>query len=158
MRTNGGNPPSGEEMYAILRRQVLDLSPDQLGVDATILALLAETGYAEAVATLVAVVDGTTSLYFSNGGGVIGAGTHEAVRVAAERLLELAAAELDQLSPVDEPGLPAVGRTQFVAVTPMGLLAAQADESDLAERRHELSPLFYATHDVITQVRLVEGG
>ncbi len=41
-----------------------------------------ETGYREAVATLVGVVDGTSSLYFSNGGGFIGAGSHAAVAEA----------------------------------------------------------------------------
>jgi hypothetical protein len=49
-------------------------------VDAPILALLMETGYPEAVATLVAVADGTSSLYFSNGGGFIGVGTPAGVR------------------------------------------------------------------------------
>src|SRR6185503_9039174 len=38
--------------------------------------ILMETGYETAVATLVCFVTGDTSLYFSNGGGVIGAGKH----------------------------------------------------------------------------------
>jgi hypothetical protein len=48
--------------------------------------------------------------------------------------------------------------TQFVAVTPEGLRGAVAPEEELGEGRHELSPLFYAGQDVITQIRLSEGG
>jgi hypothetical protein len=43
---------------------------------------------------------------------------------------------------------------QFVAVTTGGLLAAVAAAGELGERHHALSPLFYAGHGVITQIRL----
>jgi hypothetical protein len=49
-----------------------------------------------------------------------------------------------------------VEETQFVAVTPDGLLSAVAPEDELGNGGHVLSPLFYVGHDVITQVRLVE--
>lgn len=149
------------EVYSGLRQQVLRLTPDQLGDEfaaAPILALLMETGYPEAVATLVAVADGTTSLYFSNGGGMIGAGTHAAVAEASGRLLEAGREFLPQLSATTDPGLPAEGETQFVAVTREGLRGAIAAEDDLGEGEHPLSPLFYAGQDVITQIRLVEDG
>ena len=116
-----------------------------------------ETGYPEAVATLVAVADGTTSLYFSNGGGVIGAGEHAAVAEAGRRWLETGGEFLDRLSPVTDPALPAESETQFVAVTPGGLRWELAREDDLGEGEHPLSPLFYAGQDVITQIRLAGG-
>ncbi len=74
---------SPQQMYAELRTQVLRLTPADLGDDAReapVLALVMETGYPEGVATLVCVVDGSTNLYFSNGGGVIGAGERREVR------------------------------------------------------------------------------
>lgn len=37
--------------------------------------------------SLVAVAEGSTSLYFSNGGGIIGGGEHERVRAANRKLL-----------------------------------------------------------------------
>jgi hypothetical protein len=149
------------QVYAGLRRQVIDLQADQLGgefAEAPILALLMETGYEKAVATLVAVADGTTSLYFSTGGGIIGAGAHESVAKVSHRWLEAGATFLEQLEPVADPPLPAPGQTQFVAVTNDGLRAAVAPEEDLGRNRHALSPLFYAAEGVITQVRLIEGG
>jgi hypothetical protein len=154
--------PAAAEVYTGLRRQVLDLSRDQLGdgtlADAPITALLMETGYPEAVVTLVGVADGTSSLYFSNGGGVIGAGEHSAVAEATRRWLEAGSEFLSHLSVVTDPPLPDEGLTQFVAVTDEGLRSARALEEELGNGEHALSPLFYAGHDVITQIRLVEGG
>jgi hypothetical protein len=159
-RATERTPPA--DVYADLRQQVLGLTPDQLGngasADAPILALLMETGYPEAVATLVAVVDGTTSLYFSNGGGLIGAGTHAAVAEASRRWLETGQEFLPQLSVTENPPLPTEGLTQFVAITPESLRGVVAPEEELGEGRHDLSPLFYAAQDVITQIRLTQGG
>jgi hypothetical protein len=149
------------DVYQDLRRQVLHLTPERLGdafAGAPILALLMETGYPEAVATLVGVADGTSSLYFSNGGGVIGAGSHAAVAEASRRWLEAGGTFLPELSQVTDPPLPDVGMTQFVAVTGGGLRGAVAPEDDLGEGRHGLSPFFHAAQDVITQIRLAEGG
>ena len=116
-----------------------------------------ETAYPEAVATLVGLADGTTSMYFSNGGGVIGAGAHPQVAAATERWLEVGAASLGELAPAEgEIRLPADARTQFVAVTPAGRLWAVAVEDELGAGAHELSQLFYAGHEVITSIRLVE--
>ena len=161
MRFFGRTPerPPPADVYDGLRRQVLELTPEQLGVaDAEILALLMETGYPEAVATLVAVADGTTSLYFSNGGGVIGAGAHESVAAASRRWLELASTLLPQLATVTETPLPAEGETQFVAVVRDELRGVVATEAELGSGDHALSPLFFAGHDVITQLRLAGGG
>ena len=161
-RKREAEPPPPAEVYTDLRQQVLGLTPDQLeGItvdDAEVFALLMETGYPEAVATLVVVADGTSSLYFSNGGGFIGAGTHAAVADASRRLLLKGHEYLPRLSSVTDPPPPAEGRTQFVVVTRDGLRGAVAPEAELGEGEHSLSPLFYAGHDVIMQIRLVEGG
>ena len=149
------------EVYEGLRQQVLRLTPDQIGdafAGAPILALLMETGYPNAVATLVGVADGTSSLYFSNGGGFVGAGTHAAVADANRRWLEAGRMFLPELHEVADPPLPDVGMTQFVAVTPQGLRAVVAAEDDLGKGRHPLSSFFYAAQDVITQIRLTQSG
>jgi hypothetical protein len=158
-RVTEQQPPA--EVYVGLRRQLLRLTPDQLGdgafADAPILALLMETGYPEAVATVAAVVDGSSSLYFSNGGGFIGAGTHAAVAEASRRWLERGREFLPELPVITDPPPPAEGMTQFVAVTREGLHGVVAVEEELGEGRHGLSPLFYAGQDVITQIRLTQG-
>lgn len=151
-------PPA--EVYSRLRSQVLELTPDQLGdsvsVDAPILALLMETAHPEAVATLIAVADGSSSLYFSNGGGFIGAGAHASVAEATRRWLEAGRAHLSELPAIVDPALPDEGMTQLVAVTAEGLHGVTAPEEELGEGRHGLSPLFQSGQDVITQIRLVQ--
>lgn len=115
--------------------------------------VIMETGYPEAVATLVVLGDGTTSLYFSNGGGIIGAGEHEVVRAAGEVLLSSAEEYLDDFTVVTATPLPEVGQVRFYLRTFTGTLRAEAHEEDLGESRHKLSPVFHAAHSVIAAVR-----
>src|SRR5579871_47569 len=151
--------PEGQsqaDVYDGLRQRVLQLTADQLGdafAEAPILALLMETGHPRAVATLAGVVDGSVSLYFSNGGGSIGAGTHAAVADANARWLDAGVSVLSQLQDVEDPAPPDVGVTQFVVVTRTGLRGASAPERELGEGRHALSAFFYSAQDVITQIR-----
>lgn len=150
--------PSGyalADVYRGLREQALGLgkSPSFAPGD-ELAAVLMETGYPGAAVSLVAVADGTTSLYFSNGGGVIGAGTHEAVRAVAARFLAAAAAVGDGLEPAGGASpLPALGRVRFYLVGAGGVRTAEAAEQDLGYHRHPLSPLFHLGHEVIAAIR-----
>jgi hypothetical protein len=78
------------------------------------------------------------------------------VAEASRSWLEVGNTFLPALSDVTEPPLPDVGATQLLAVTPDGLRGAVAPEDDLGGNRHELSPLFHAAHEVITQIRLTQ--
>ena len=147
-----------EEAVRALREQVFRVEPQELGLTPTtarphVWGVLMETGYPEAVVTLVAIADGTTSLYFSNGGGILGAGEHESVRAASEMLLEVAEAHLGSFSAAATPKIPQVGRVRFHVRTFAGTLTAEAGEEDLGEDRHVLSPVFYAAHEVIGAIR-----
>ena len=149
-------PPA--EAYTRLREQILGLTAEQLNdayADAPLLALAMDMGYPEGAATLIGVVDGASSLYFSNGGGIIGAGEHATVAEANRRLLEAGRGLLHELAAISSAPLPEEGMTQFVAVTPGGLRGASAPEQELGGGGHALSPLFYAAQDVITQIRLL---
>ena len=149
------------EIYRDLRGRALALTRELLDPETAsegrVLALLMETGYPEAVATLVGLADGTTSMYFSNGGGIIGAGQHDEVAARTKRWLELADEILAELP--ETPGdvqLPDEGVTQFVAVTEAGRRAARAPDDVLGGGGHPLSSLFYAGHAVITAIRVAE--
>ena len=146
------------DIYSDMRKQVLTLTPDQLGLpkEQQVIAILMETGYPEAVATLVAIADGSTSLYFSNGGGIIGAGEHEGPQKSAKALVTLANSYLADLKLSKETPLPKTGRTTFFVVTRHGTLTGDFKEEDLGEGREKLSPLFHAAHDLIAQIRTVD--
>jgi hypothetical protein len=141
-----------------LREQALSIGSADVGVTpsaalAQVWGVLMETGYKTAVASLVVFADGTTSLYFSSGGGVIGAGEHARVRAASDALLTSAEAHVAQFAPVAETPLPAPGRVRFHVRTYNGIVAAEADEQDLGFGEHPLSPVFRAGHGVITELR-----
>lgn len=145
-------------IYEDLRKQVLSLKAEQLQTkaDQEVLGILMETGYPEAVATLVAIADGSASLYFSNGGGIIGAGQNAKPNEAAKQFVAKASPFLKRLTPSNSFPLPANGCTRFYVVTTKGVLTAEANENELGEGNHELSPLFYAGQTLITEVRLSE--
>ncbi|HEX5832139.1 MAG TPA: hypothetical protein VFY16_14245 [Gemmatimonadaceae bacterium] len=115
--------------------------------------VLMETGYPEGVATLVCLADGATSLYFSNGGGVIGAGEHQRVRDAATRFIAMADACVAELEPTTTHPFPKAGRVRFYARTFHGLRTAEASEDELGAQPHPLSPVFLAGHAVVSAIR-----
>lgn len=146
------------EVYDGLRGRVLGLTPEELGVDphqTPILAALMELGYPEAVASLVAVADGSASLYFSNGGGTIGAGEHDSVARAARSFLEVAGNFAEQMEEVELALLPARGEVRFHLVSGTGIVSAEALEDVIKEGEHPLLPLFDRGHALIAAIREV---
>lgn len=112
-----------------------------------------DSTYPEATATLVAIADGTTSLYLSRGGGIIGGGAHGKVAQQAAQLLNVAEGHLDGLVDSGERGLPGSGRVRLTALTYEGQRSAEAAEDDLGHGRHPLSEVFHAAHAVISELR-----
>lgn len=153
-------PRKVAEIYTELRDQALSIQADQLGLspDAAnpVFGILMETGYKDAVVTVSAMGEGSVSLYFSNGGGIIGLGEHEGPRQAGLELLSVANKFLSHLKPTKEFPLPKTGYTTFYALTAKGVLTANAKEDDLGNGRLPLSPLFLKAHEVITQARIAD--
>jgi hypothetical protein len=152
--------PTLAEIYIGLRGQVLGLPAVEvagLPEERQLLAAVMDMAVGDAVATLVGVADGSTSMYFSTGGGVIGAGQHEAVRTATERWLEACITSAEPFAPVIDPPLPEPGTIQLILVTRVGLAHALAREEEVGPE-HPLWPVYAAAQEVITQIRLVEGG
>jgi hypothetical protein len=100
-----------------------------------VFGILMETGYPKAAATLAVFAEGSTSLYFSSGGGIIGAGQHESVRKTHGRFFAEAEAYRRAFTPATDTPLPAVGRVRFYLRTFGGTLTAEAPEEDLVHMR-----------------------
>jgi len=117
------------DIYREMRDRVLALDPASIGLIQSgpnqVWGALMETGHPEAVSTLVVLGDGTVSLYFSNGGGIIGLGQHEGPRVRPPHPV----AALRQGTGRDHPG--ATGEREAGTVAQSGRLAAHL-EHDLA--------------------------
>lgn len=95
-------------------------------------AALMEIGLEGRTATLVAIADGSTSLYLSNGGGVIGAGEHASVREAASAFLRSASDHSDKLEATTDQPLPAAGSVRFYVNNGGSLRTAEAEEEEPA--------------------------
>jgi hypothetical protein len=106
---------------------------------------------------VVALADGTTSLYTSGGGGVIGAGAHERVASASARLLRLIEGELGRFEPTEDLDPPAADQTRFLALTYDGPMAAGGGSETLGAGSDPLSPIFSAGHMLIAELRNMPG-
>ena len=146
------------EVIRRLREQAFQLSAADLELSPTpsrphVWGAIMELGYPTGIATLLSFAEGTTSLYFGNGGGVVGAGEHESVRAAAEVFLDAVEAHRAGLNAVEETPTPRIGRVRFYARTFGGTLGAEATEDQLRQKLHPLSPVFFAGHAVISAIR-----
>ena len=121
------------------------------------LGVVMDMGYDTAVVSVVGLADGTTSMYISNGGGMIGVGENPDAAAASKRWVEVAEAALPGAR--RERRRPAARRTERSASTssrPGRRFSGEAPESELAEGTHPLSALYAAGQDVITQIRIVD--
>src|SRR5262249_6874195 len=154
-----GRPVTPRDAFTDLRHQALHGSRETLGLPVPASptepwGVLMETAFPKATVTVVAFADGSASIYLSTGGGFIGGGGHDPIRRPAVAMVQSARPLQPQTTLTSTFPLPTPGQVTFYLRTDAGVFSAQAPERDLGERRHPLSPLFYAGQGVITQYRL----
>ena len=134
------------DIYKVLRKQALTLGISEIGLkpdkSKPVYGVLMETGYDDAVVTLSAIGDGSVSLYFSNGGGIIGIGEHKKPREACFSLLSLANELTSPLKITNKFPLPKKGYTTFYFLTSDGVLVSNAKENSLLSIMLSLSSSF----------------
>jgi hypothetical protein len=113
-----------------------------------------ETGYQMGTATLVCLADGTTSLYYSTGGGMLGSGEYSPVAEASKALIMQAESHLQDMVSNNVFPLPKIGRVRFIILTYTGLFTGEAAEEALERGNHRLSPLFLKAHEALEQLRV----
>jgi hypothetical protein len=113
-----------------------------------------ETGYPVGTATLFCLVDGTTSLYYSTGGGMLGSAEYTPVAEAAKALVTQAESLLSQLTIDGEFPLPQVGQVRFYCFTYTDIYSTQAAELTLKSGDHPLSAFYVLAHESLNQLRL----
>lgn len=147
------------ESYIHLRSMILNTNSKDIGIEPSetnpnVWGVLMEFQVSGTVVTLVSLADGTTSLYFSNGNGMIGAGQHAEVAKASKNFVALAESYYTQVEQTTEFSLPLPGRVKFYFLAFPGIYAAEKDQDRLVKQEDRFSTLFYAGNDVITQIRL----
>lgn len=118
-------------------------------------AALFELGMSGGTATIVCVADGTTSMYFSSGGGTLGVGEYDAVRRAATAYLAEIATAVPNFEPVDDVVPPGEGLVQMVAVTDDGLKMVRMPFELAQNPAFPGHPMWTTGQEVVTQIRLV---
>lgn len=109
------------------------------------------------VATVVAVSDGSASIYYSSGGGSIGGGyARPAIRDAALHAVSIASKFVDGMQLTNNFPLPEGGGVIFYIVTERGVFMARASVDLLSTNRHPLSELGNDMQTIITEYRMLE--
>jgi len=143
-----------------LREMLLASKPSDYGIVPStelpnVWAALMEMPVGRATASLVAVADGATSMYFSTGGGIIGGHAHESVRAANRALLAAIEKLLAGFVVKDAPVAVLPGAVSFAVLTHDGLRVARDTEERLKTKKSPLWPVFFLGHAVITELRKV---
>lgn len=159
--TNMSNASDTSDAIEGLRSMVFNLSPDEIGLTREnfkypVWGMVMETGFEEGSFSLVTLADGTTSLYFSTGGGTLGAGEHESVRDAVGHYLTGAQYFYDKAITTEEYPRPVNGEVIFYFLTFGGVSAYSAQEQKLGNGNDDLSDLFHAAHGVLSEIREIQ--
>jgi len=103
-----------------------------------------------ATVTLAAFSDGAVSLYFSTGGGVIGAGA----RGPASQFHALLSQQADQLTPTTDLSLPRDGEVIFWLAQPaITSTSGPVSLAAIADANHRLAAAHIAAQATITAIR-----
>jgi hypothetical protein len=156
-----GQRPEVAEVYRGLRDTVLSLDPSSVGIHHTpdtpnVWGLVMDWTVDEAVATVVSLADGTTSLYLSTGGGSIGAGEHPAAAAASVRALRISEGMVDDVPPATSSPLPVRGRTALTLLTFSGLRRFEDTHVAFENGTSKLSPVADAMQEVINEIRTAQ--
>jgi tetratricopeptide (TPR) repeat protein len=147
--------------YSRMRLGALTITREQAGLptpppDSPLWAVLMETGHPRLTETLVLVCDGTSSVYVSNGQGVIGGQGYENVRKANAEFIRLANRDRQHFQAAEASPIPEAGYTFFYARTDAGLLFYGGTQDSLIDSQHALAGLFQAGQEALTQLHIID--
>lgn len=111
-------------------------------------------GVPNGTATVLAMSDGSASVYLSSGGGYLGGIGQEPIRKAAQRAVDAARELQSKMSPAAGYPLPDQGQVVFYVLTDSGVLTASTTQQMLSTHQDPFSKLGDSMQNVITQYRL----
>jgi hypothetical protein len=117
-----------------------------------------ETAFPDVVASLVALLDGSVSLYVSDGSGCIGCGAHRDVQRVAADLLQVAERVLPETIAATEHALPTTNHVRLFLLTDAGWRMTQTT-LDLAQRSDTpVGLIYFAGQRLVQTVERVGSG
>lgn len=162
-------PLDPAKMSATLRASVLAMGPEDIGLSRepspdpsmdhpTVWGVVMELAEGEVVVSLVALADGSVSIYLSDGSGVIGCGLHPDVRASAAKLLDIAQPAIELCTPTSVYPMPSHNQVYVYLLTRDGVRMGQAARAELDEGEVRLAEIYYAGHGLISTVELLGAG
>ena len=150
--------PEPAQPYIQLRQRILSLKPAELGLAPSaaspdVWGVMVELGYEEGFATLVSLADGTTSLHYSTGGGLLGRADYAPLAEASRALVIAAQKYIHQMPITTDFSLPEAGHVRFLLLAYTGIFATDASEKSLVSGDHPLATLFQRTQEILGQLR-----
>jgi hypothetical protein len=154
----GNYPAEPDQNFLQLRQRIIHLDPVVLGLNRSstlpaVWGVLMEIGYEVGTASLFSLADGTTSLYYSTGGGILGSPDFSPLAQASKALVLEAQKVYTQMSPVQDVSLPSIGQVRLTCLTFTGRLTAEIPEKILAAGSHPLSKIFALGRETLSQLR-----
>ena len=158
--TTNAKAASAGNIAVALRERVLNLSRADIEIPSSqqgVWGVVVETAHPDTVASLVALIDGSVSLYVSDGNGCVGCGAQREVRAAGAELLKLANNVLDLTDTTTITTLPPSGFVRFYLLIRDELRSAQ---TRLEEINHSepLGTLFFAGQRVLAAIERAGAG
>lgn len=150
---------SPSEAMLELRLRALLAPAKNLGITPTkefsrTYAVLIDFPINQITATIVALSDGSASLYTTSTFGIIGGMSHDKVRAAAMRLIATSNNFFDEAKPTKEYSYPGQGKVRFYLVSFSGVRMIETDLSAIESNQSKYSELFWLGQEVLTQLRL----
>jgi hypothetical protein len=115
--------------------------------------LIYEFWQRDVLVTLAAFATGDLSLYFSNGGGILGGIGHENVAQLVRKTMPLLGPLTRQLQRSDEIEPPATGEITFTILTDEGRFRSRLDTMPERERENANFQLLALSQGLITELR-----
>lgn len=148
------------DIFAKMRAMSFDVKPADLHITrenhGQIYGVFMETGLNTAAYSVRCFKDGTISIYFTNGGGLIGIGEHEQARARGIELISFSENFKKRARKVTTRDLPSPGETFFYLLSFDGVYLLSVKTDDIEDENNELYPLYMKAQDVITEARKIE--
>jgi hypothetical protein len=148
--------------YNELRNLIFNIKSEELNVEFLEGNLpygtLMELGYPQATVSLISLIDGNTSLYFSTGGGILGGVAHESVRKSSIEFVNRSNDFLNIMNITTSYPSPETGMVIFYVITSNGVFSYNESEETLQNNKSRLTDLYILGQNVISQLRITTEG
>jgi hypothetical protein len=148
------------DIFTKMRDMSFNVKPSELKIKqeipGQIYGVFMETGLENVAYSLRCFKEGTISIYFTNGGGMIGIGEHENARKKSLDLIEYSTKFKKKAQKTNKRDLPTSEQTIFYFLAFDGIFILKSNTNDLENENHELYTLYMKAQDVISEARIID--